>query len=113
MNTKEKFLLHLQKNSPKKFEFALVDEVAQMLSEIDVQSKLDTVYSKYAEAKEFGEEILNELEIERDNIADKVTELENVLNELGVESDIAEKYSDDIYTIDREREGLMQYLDSK
>tara|TARA_R110002012_G_scaffold313166_1_gene524525 strand:- start:787 stop:1122 length:336 start_codon:yes stop_codon:yes gene_type:complete len=111
MNKREKILLQLSKT--KRYDFALVDEVAQMLSEIDVQSKLDSVYSKYAEAKEFGEEILNDLEIERDSIADKVTELENVLNELGVESDIAEKYSDDIYTIDREREGLMQYLDQK
>tara|TARA_R110000737_G_C14452035_1_gene463330 strand:+ start:419 stop:781 length:363 start_codon:yes stop_codon:yes gene_type:complete len=97
-----------------KVDLGLVDEIESMISDYDVQSQLDSVYSKYDDAKLFGIDVLNEIERERDNIADKVTELESALNELGIDSfDATANYGDAIYKIDRETEGLMQYLDNK
>tara|TARA_R100001244_G_C5139848_1_gene127638 strand:+ start:480 stop:842 length:363 start_codon:yes stop_codon:yes gene_type:complete len=97
-----------------KVDLGLVDDIEEFISELDVQSELDAVYSKYADAKSFGEDVLSEIERERENIADKVTELENMLKELGVDSfDVTAKYGDAIYTIDRQTEGLMQFLDTK
>ena len=113
MNTKEKFLLQLSKNNLKKYEFGLIDDIFRDIDNLDWSNKLQSVYEKYAEARDFGDRILNESAATYRELKEQLDFLENALNELGVEpmGSVAEA-KEKLRTIESQIDGLEDDLNS-
>lgn len=93
MNTKrEKFLKEVRTfkartklSKAKKYHFGLIDDINDKLNNMDWDNKLDSVYKKYEEAKDFADSVVNEATIEWEGVNEQIAFLENALEELGVE----------------------------
>jgi|TARA_R110000765_G_scaffold126491_4_gene224299 hypothetical protein len=90
--TREKFLKEVSTlkartnlSKAKKYHFGLIDDINDKISNIGWDDKLDAVYTKYEEARDFADKVVYDSTIEWEGINEQIAFLENALDELGVE----------------------------
>ena len=121
MNTKrEKFLKEVSNlkartklSKAKKHHFGLIDDINDKISNIGWDDKLDAVYTKYEEARDFADKVVYDSTIEWEGVNEQIAFLENALDELGVEpmGSIADAVNE-ADRIGRQIDGLVDDLSS-
>ena len=69
-----------------KIHLGLIDDIWTKIDNLNWDSKLDSVYTKYNEARDFADNIVDEATTEYGEIRTQLDFLEGALNDLGVEN---------------------------
>ena len=101
------------KNNPKKYQFGLIDDINDKIENIDWDNKLESVYKKYEEARDFADKVVNDSAIEWEGVNEQIAFLEDALDELGVEPmDSIATAVNEADRIGRQIDGLVDDLSS-
>tara|TARA_R110000787_G_scaffold12678_3_gene40735 strand:+ start:956 stop:1351 length:396 start_codon:yes stop_codon:yes gene_type:complete len=69
-----------------KIHLGLIDDIWTKIDNLNWDSKLDSVYTKYNEARDFADNIVDEANTTHEEIRTQLDFLEGALNDLGVEN---------------------------